>query len=229
MLEHNQMIKESWGFFKDNFFAIVKFMLPIIIVTSIIGDILIELLAFNDADNKEIQWLTMYGYFLIKANFYALDVALFLHFMKNFFDDSGLSSKQMLFTFLPRLPLLFILTTLAATAIFGGIILLIIPGIYIAFRFSFAWMYFTFDNINPISSLIKSFRETKESAEMLLKAMAVVIIPFIFFMVFYIIIASSFLHPYISNFILSILSSIVFLFLQVVIYRIYSQYGHEIG
>ena len=227
MLDHNLIVKESWGFFKENFISIVKFMLPIIIVTSLIGDIFTLFLDFQEGEESSVQWLTMYIFFLIKANLYALDVALFLHFIKNYLDDTGLNSKELLLSFIPRLPSLIILTTIAASFIFLGLILMIFPGIYIAFRLSFAWMHLIFDRTNPIMALFRSFKETQEPAALMAKALAVVLIPFLFFVVFYTLIASSIFNPYMLAFTLSMISSIIFLFVQVILFRIYSQYGHE--
>ena len=228
MLEHNAIIKESWTFFKDNFSAIVKFMLPIVIVTSIVSDLLIALLPMDEEEDMNANaWLLFYSYFLIKANFYALDVALFLHFMKNYFEDGPLGSKALLLSFVPRLPSLILLTTLAATFIFVGLLLMIFPGLWLALRFSYAWMYQCFEDMNPFSSLFRSFQESKDDTALIIKSSAVIAIPFLFFTIFYIIIMGIFFRGFLLTFILSIISSLVFLFLQTVLYRIYSQYGHK--
>ena len=227
MLEHNQIIKESWGFFRENLFEIIKFMLPIIIITSIISDLLVTFLPMEaHGKNDEINWWASYAYFLIKTNFYALDVALFLHFMKNYFDDTQLNAKQLLISFAPRFLSLLLLTSLAASFIFLGLILMIIPGLWLALRFSYAWMYFTFEKLNPFVSLYKSFKETGDDLVLIIKSFVVIVLPFTFVVIFYILIVGSLLNNFLTIFTLSILSSVVFLFLQVVLFRIYSQYGH---
>ena len=228
MAYQSEIIKDSWSFFKEHIKAIVFFMFPIIIVTSIISDLLVTLLPMTESEEgSSMEWLTMYAYFLIKANFYALDVALFLHYMKNTINETGLKSTLLIFTFLPRLPGLLLLTSLAASFIFLGLIAMILPGLWLALRFSYAWMYFSFENRNPFVSLYKSFKETADDTTIIIPSIIAIALPFAFFMVFYIIIAGIFLNNFFLSFSISILSSLVFLFLQVVLFRIYSQYGHK--
>jgi len=229
MAYQSDIIKESWGFFKEHIKAIIYFMLPIIIVTSIMSDLLISLLPMTQTEEaSSMEWLTMFAYFLIKANFYALDVALFLHYMKNTINETGFNGLLLIFSFLPKLPGLLLLTSLAASFILLGLIAMILPGLWLALRFSYAWMYFSFEDLNPFVSLYKSFKETKDDASIIIPSFIVIALPFAFFMVFYIIITGMFLNAFFLSFTISIIASFVFLFLQVVLFRIYSQYGHKI-
>jgi hypothetical protein len=226
---HKEIIKESWLFFIENFKTIAILMIPFIIVTSILSDLLVATISFSQEGDLTLnEWLKLYILFLIKTIFYALDVTLFLYFIKHLIHNLPFSKRSLIVSFLPKLPKVIALTFLASTIIFIGLIFLIIPGVLIALRFTYAWLYIMFEDLNPIKALIKSFKETKAEMNIIVQSLLIIIVPFIIFLLFFFVISGlSHFNETLVLFIFSLISSLVFLFIQVVLYRIYAQYGND--
>lgn len=204
-------------------------MLPVMLLTSVAGNLLIAQIEFSDAIEPTLgDWIGIYLLFLIKAIFYALDVGLFLFFMKLRIYGERVSNIGVLLAFLPKIPRLLFLTLVAATLIFAGLVMLIIPGVLLALRFSYAWLYFVFEEHGTFNALWRSFKETKAELGIIVKSIIFVLLPLTILLVVLLVLSAILgLNEGFAFLALSLVGSFVLLFLQVVFYRIYAQYGDD--
>lgn len=228
-MNYSSTISDSWAFFREHFKSSLAFMFPIILAITIIGDFLVSFIPLTDPDRPEDISLTLFGIaFLIKANFFALAVSLYLYFMKNIIFDTELSNKEIIKEGIKNLPPILFLTTVASILIYIASLALIIPGIYIALRFSYAWFYMVFEDLSPLEALKKSVLETKEELQYITISLGIVLIPSTLLIFFLFLLITLMFDGVLLSLITSLFFVIIFIFVQIILYRIYAECGNDL-
>jgi hypothetical protein len=227
-MDYTTIFMQSWDFFKKYFKEALKFMLPFILLVTIGGDFIVMILPLTDSVNvTQTNWTMFFLAFMIKANLFALTATLFLHFIKDKVYQTQKSSQTLIQDFVAQALPFFIITNIAAPFIYLAAWFLIIPAFYVALRLSYSWFYLVFEELSPLQAVKKSLKETKgEVKDMaILLGMAVVpglLILFVLFLVLTLVFDGAAL-----SLSLSILIAMIFLFTQIILYRIYAEYGND--
>ena len=152
-----QLLTDSWLFFKNHIVAISLIILPIVVPIDI--------------------FTALYEYFFIGEEYVFSDyvipmtigfIAYPIYAVAVIFYISSIISGEYLGTkSLWRLGLKFwmpymILSLLITLALMAGFILLVIPGIILAIRYSFAEFDLLFNRSNPIDAMTNSWNATRE-------------------------------------------------------------------
>ncbi len=215
------IIKQSFSFFMQHIIEISWKIIPLILVTSYLSNLLIAWLDFGDG------FLDLYYAIVIKSNFFAIPIVLFVILIQHKVYELPTNFSQLFMRLVYKLPYIIVLTTIATTLMYLAAFMLIFPALILALRFSYAWIYLIFDNYNPIKALWTSFNETKGEWTLLWQNMLVVAIISLISGIVLFIVSAIFLDDFFISWVMSIFFNMAFLFVQVILYRIYSEFGKD--
>ncbi len=215
------IIKQSFSFFMQHIIEISWKIIPLILVTSYLSNLLIAWLDFGDG------FLDLYYAIVIKSNFFAIPIVLFVILIQHKVYELPTNFSQLFMRLVYKLPYIIVLTTIATTLMYLAAFMLIFPALILALRFSYAWIYLIFDNYNPIKALWTSFNETKGEWTLLWQNMLVVTIISLISGIVLFIVSAIFLDDFFISWVMSIFFNMAFLFVQVILYRIYSEFGKD--
>ncbi len=165
-----EYIRQSLFFFRRHFGTIARIQLPFIIGLNLLG----LLLQVNlDADSSAARNATAL-LMLLNITLLPLYWGATLLFLQSAVDNQPLSAFQAVSVSLRywrRLLLTYLLTGLAVTL---GLMLLIVPGIYIGVRLVFADYICVLEDKKPVESLRQSWRESDAYFWLLFKGLLII-------------------------------------------------------
>lgn len=152
-----QLLTDSWSFFKTHIVAISIIILPIVVPIDIFTALYEyfftgEEYVFSDYVIPMTIGFIAYPIYSVAVIFYMSSII-----SGEYLDTKSLWTLGLKF-WMPYM----ILTLLITLALMAGFILLVIPGIILAVRYSFAEFDLLFNRSNPIDSLTNSWNATRE-------------------------------------------------------------------
>ena len=165
------ILADAYRFFSGNFRQLTVLFLPIMTIVTLLG------LVPEMAGNEEITtvfWQALI-YFLLYP-FYAGAMILFL--AKSTRHETTGYGQLLRESSALWWPLL-MLTLIVGIAVLFGFALLILPGIWIAIRLSFAEIYLVVEGLSPLAALRKSHEATREVFWLILAIVVILNVPLI--------------------------------------------------
>lgn len=205
------ILADSYGFFIGNFRQITGLFLPMLL-----GVTLLEHAIMATVDTAPLFWAVLAGLLL-----YPLYTGAMILLLARRTRQESPGNGELLRSALTLWRPLAAFTFIAGPVVFSGLLLLIIPGVWVAVRLAFAEIYIVVEGLMPLAAMRKSHDTTKELFWVILLAAACVYAPLI---------ALSFLsqwmtETYENGSVLGIITDTVVLFLglfvNVVLFRIY--------
>jgi hypothetical protein len=169
------LLADAYRFVIGNFRQIAALFLPLLLIVTALGYGSMETADTGDTEDMAsvIRWL------LINLLFYPLYTgALILLLAKRTRHETPTNGQLLRAASALWWPLL-ILTSVAGIAIVFGLMLLIIPGIWIAVRLAFAEIYLVVEGLAPLAAMRKSHDTTKELFWVILAVVASIYVPLI--------------------------------------------------
>lgn len=198
-----QLLTESWLFFKNHIVALSIIILPIVVPI----DIFIAMYEYSFSGEEYVfsEHVIPMTIGFIAYPIYAVAVVFYISsIISGEHLDTKLLWKLGLKFWLPYM----ILSLLVTLALMAGFILLVIPGIILFIRYSFAEFELLFNQSNPIDAMANSWNATREYMWVLFGGILIISIAFYL--------------PYYLIFSLFDESSLFYLVLEVVLNIIYS-------
>jgi hypothetical protein len=155
-MDYLKYVRQSLFFFKQNFFTIVAIQLPFLLLLALLS----EFFPLNVEDTQTLQK----NFFLLQIiNFALLPVyhAATIEFINSVVNGQRLSPFQAVYKGLGRWRALFITYLLMTMATSLGMLFLIVPGIFVAIRLSFADYICVIEGRSAMKSLKQSWEETE--------------------------------------------------------------------
>ena len=197
-----QLLTDSWLFFKNHIVAISIIILPIVVPIDIFTALYEysfagEEYVFSDHVIPVIIGFIVHPIYSVAVVFYISSII-----SGEYLDTKSLWGLGLKF-WLPYM----ILTLLVALAFMAGLILLVIPGIILAVRYSFAEFDLLFNQSNPVDAMTNSWNATREYFWVLFGG--ILIITIALYLPYYLIF-SLFDEPSLFSFVLEVVSRIVY-------------------
>jgi hypothetical protein len=163
-----EYLRQSFYFFKQNFSTIAKIQLPFLLLLN-------GLALWLDINTSETDDLKQQAAYLsiLSLTFLPIYWGGTILFMQSTLDNAPLSASQAIIlslSFWRTLLFTFILTSIA---VFGGLLLLILPGLYIGVRLAFADYICVLEKQSAMDSLKQSWKDTADYFWKLLPGFAI--------------------------------------------------------
>jgi hypothetical protein len=205
------ILADSYDFFSGNFRQIAGLFLPMLL-----GVTLLEHVIMATVTTAPLFWAVLAGMLL-----YPLYTGAMILLLTRRTQHETPGNGQLLRAALTLWWPLVVLTFIASAVVFSGLLLLIIPGIWVAVRLAFAEIYVVVEGLMPLAAMRKSHDTTKELFWVILLAVACVYAPLI--MLSYL--SQWMMETYEDGSVLGVITDTVVaflgLFVNVVIFRIY--------
>ena len=156
------ILADAYRFYIGNLRQMVALFLPILLIVSALEQALTV-----TSDATSVFWVA-----LVNLLFYPLYTGPLLQLLARRTQHETPSNAQLLSSALRFWWPLLALTFLVGAMVAFGLMLLIIPGIWIAVRLSFAEIYLVVEGLGPLAALRKSHDTTKELFWVILLAIA---------------------------------------------------------
>lgn len=151
-------LKQTWFFFRMNLTAIMKIQLPFIIILNIIGTIVLSSL---DGEQQGIDPSVMM-LSLVSLLFLPLYWGATIAYLDSVVQDRPLTAFQALQLSLSRWGSLFLTYFISGAGIVLGLMMFIIPGLYLTVRWSFADYHCMLEKSSPLEAMKDSWETTRE-------------------------------------------------------------------
>jgi hypothetical protein len=165
------LLKDSWRFFKLHIISIFMIIYPLLIVNNF-------LYAITDSSStleEYALWLSVIPGILL----YPVSQGIIILYMSSTISGERFTHKQYYQQSVKLWFPLFSLYIIVIIALIGGFMLLIIPGIIVMIRITFAEFNCVMSKEGPIESIFSSWAETKNHFWLLLKGLGVLILSLI--------------------------------------------------
>jgi len=167
----SERIKETIAFFKNHFFEFS----PLFILFSF-PTVIFPVLMSNSSDGQPSAFAPMLvALIMVLVSLLSLGVISFR--LRAILEKSDVSFSDELGKTFRKLPALFISMVLCMLAVIAGLILLVLPGLYIMLRLSLTCYFILFDNLGAVAAMKESFRKTKAIQWELLGALIFLMLP----------------------------------------------------
>jgi hypothetical protein len=165
-----EYIRQSLFFFRRHFGTIARIQLPFIIGLNLLGLVLHSGL---DADSSQASTATAV-LMLLNLTLLPLYWGATILFLQSAVDDRPLSAFQAVAVSLKYWRRLLITYLLTGFAVTGGLMLLIVPGIYVGVRLVFADYVCVLEDNKPVASLRQSWAESDAYFWLLLNGLLII-------------------------------------------------------
>jgi hypothetical protein len=166
-----QSLHDSWFFFKNHVISLSIIILPIVIPVGIISMLYQELIA-----SAEFSWSDQIITMLISVVAYPIVSIAVIFYIVSAISGEIVNTKTLwqlgIKFWLPY----FILTAIITIAIIFGLVLLLVPGIILAVRYSFSEFDLLLNKSSPLDAMKSSWNLTKEYMWVLLGGVTVITI-----------------------------------------------------
>lgn len=207
-----QILKDSFQFFKSNFFKFLTLYVPIFFVQLAIG-ILIGLLPSSD--------LVLFLEFIVNMAIGSIYYSAVIFLSYDLFFGNESSAKEYLIKGLVVTPLVLFTDAVTILLTGGGLLLLIIPGIIIGAKLSLASFNLLLSKDKPIDAIKNSYRMTEGFTKTILGTFAIAGIPYFILLVGLRLFANLRGDFIISDFGINLMSNLFTTYFTVVLFRIY--------
>lgn len=209
----NQVIIDSWYFFKNNAKELCSFMLPVFalgMITGVIG-----------VSNPESGVLSVLS--IVQIMIGPLFTGGLLLLIANISRDQHPPHMEMLKQAIPFWMIIFMVSMLTGIAIGLGFIFMIVPGVWLLLRLFLAPLYVVFQNKRVFDAIGTSFNDSKDH----LLPFFQILIPFIVLGVVFIMLVTGQGKEgpsVLSATLINVVTTFGFIFASVVQFRMYSVY-----
>lgn len=166
-----QSLQDSWFFFKNHAIALSIIILPIVVPVEIISVLYQELIA-----GEEFSWSDQIIPMLISFVAYPVYSVAVIFYIVSAISGERIDTKTLwqlgIKFWLPY----FILTAIITVAIIFGLVLLLVPGIILAVRYSFAEFDLLLNKSSPLDAMKSSWNLSKEYMWVILGGLTVITI-----------------------------------------------------
>ncbi len=163
-----EYLRQSFFFFKQNFITIAKIQLPFLIILNGLA----LSMDMNAADTDDFRQQTAY-ISILSLSFLPIYWGATILYMQSKLSNSALTASQAIIASLSFWRSLLFTFILTSFAVFGGLLLLIIPGIYIGVRLAFADYICVLEKQTAVNSLKQSWKESADYFWTLLPGLAI--------------------------------------------------------
>jgi hypothetical protein len=210
------IVSDAFYFFKSNLVQIGSLCLPWLLVVAVVENLII-----SSGDPSQGLGPMFLLAWVFKLLIYPIYTAALILLMAKRARRQQPNNKDLLSSALKIWQPFFIVHVMAAGLAAFGLMLFIIPGIYVAVRLSFAEFYLTLENIKPIEAIQKSFQATKPYFFQILLLMALFIIPlWILNLLLANLLSGQEIIP-VFNILAATTTTFLMLFLEVIMFRVY--------
>ena len=214
----NQVVIDSWYFFKNNAKELCTFMLPVFSLSLISG--------FVSSTNPESGLVGLLS--IVQFMIGPLFTAALLLLIVNISNGKHPPHKQMLAQAMPFWATIFLVSVLTGLVIGAGFIFMVIPGLWLLLRLFLAPLYVVFQGKTVLDSIKAAFADSKDHLLPFLQTL----LPFIVLgMLFVMFVANQGKEPpgLLATVLLNIATTLGFIFASVVQFRLYTVYVEKLG
>lgn len=208
----NSVLTESLYFFRSNFKLITLFILPFALFS-----IVYEVIGIADPKSSTRDFLN----FTYLIFIYPVHIGFILILIDKLSNNEKISFLQIILKVITFWVPLFLVALLASIIIGGGLVLFIIPGVWLFLRLMLAPLYVLFEGLSATQAIGAAFNESKPYQSIFLFAL----LPFIIISIASI--ATAFNAPLSSNYFLATLQAVIgeylFILISIVQYRLYTK------
>jgi succinate dehydrogenase hydrophobic anchor subunit len=166
------IVADALYFFKSNLVQIGSLCLPWLLVVAAVENLIIS----TGDPSQGLGPLFLLAW-VFKLLIYPIYTAALILLMAKRARGQQPDNKELLSSALQIWQPFFIVHVIGAGLSILGLMLFVIPGIYVAVRLSFAEFYLTLENIKPVEAIQKSFQATKPYFFQILLLLALFFIP----------------------------------------------------
>ncbi|MGY8870617.1 MAG: YciC family protein [Pseudomonadales bacterium] len=166
-----EYLRQSFFFFKQNFSVIAKIQLPFLVVLNGLA----LWLDINVTDTNEFREKTAY-ISILSLTLLPIYWGATILLMQSKLENSPISASQAIIASLSFWRSLLFTFILTSFAVFGGLLLFILPGIYIGVRLAFADYICVLEKQSALNSLKQSWKDTSDYFWTLLPGLAILFI-----------------------------------------------------
>lgn len=163
-----EYLRQSFFFFKQNLTIIAKIQLPFLVILNGLA----LWLDINVTDTNEFREKTAY-ISILSLSFLPIYWGATILLMQSKLDNAPLSASQAIIASLSLWRSLLFTFILTSFAVFGGLLLIILPGIYIGVRLAFADYICVLEKQSALNSLKQSWKDTADYFWTLLPGLAI--------------------------------------------------------
>ena len=163
-----EYLRQSFFFFKQNIAIIAKIQLPFLVVLNGLA----LWLDINVTDTNELREKTAY-ISILSLSFLPIYWGATILLMQSKLDNAPLSASQAIIASLSFWRSLLFTFILTSFAVFGGLLLFILPGVYIGIRLAFADYICVLEKKSALDSLKQSWRDSADYFWALLPGFAI--------------------------------------------------------
>lgn len=216
------IVSDAFYFFKSNLVQIGSLCLPWLLVVAVVENLIIS----TGDPSQGLGPLFLLAW-VFKLLIYPIYTAALILLMAKRARRQQPKNKELLSSALKIWQPFFIVHVMGAGLAALGLMLFIIPGIYVAVRLSFAEFYLTLENIKPVEAIQKSFQATKPYFFQILLLLALFIIPLWMLNLFLAKLLSGQEGVLVINIMVATTITFLMLFLDVVMFRVYMSATRE--
>ena len=163
-----EYLRQSFFFFKQNFVMIAKIQLPFLIILNGLA----LSMDINATDTDDFRQQTAY-ISILSLSFLPIYWGATILYMQSKLEGSVLTASQAIIASLSFWRSLLFTFILTSFAVFGGLLLLIVPGVYIGVRLAFADYICVLEKQSAVNSLKQSWKESGDYFWTLLPGLAI--------------------------------------------------------
>lgn len=216
------IVSDAFYFFKSNLLQIGSLCLPWLLVVAVVENLIIS----TGDPSQGLGPLFLLAW-VFKLLIYPIYTAALILLMAKRARRQQPKNKELLSSALKIWQPFFIVNVMRAGLTALGLMLFIIPGIYVAVRLAFAEFYLTLENIKPVEAIQKSFQSTKPYFFQILVLLALFIIPLWMLNLFLADLLSGQKAVLVLNIVVATTITFLMLFLDVVMFRVYMSATRE--
>ena len=211
------ILADAYRFYSGKFRQISVLFLPIMTIVTILGQ--------GPETQDTVEIASVFWWMLINFLLYPLYTGAMILFLAKRTRHETPGYGQLLRESSALWWPLLILTLIAGIAVFFGVMLLILPGIWIAVRLSFAEIYLVAEGLSPLAALRKSHDATREVFWLILAIVVILYVPLIALSYFLELMAEASGGGSVLKIITESIVAFLGLFVNVAIFRIYLLHG----
>lgn len=216
------IVSDAFYFFKSNIVQIGSLCLPWLLVVAVVENLIIS----TGDPSQGLGPLFLLAW-VFKLLIYPIYTAALILLMAKRARRQQPNNKELLSSALKIWQPFFIVHVMGAGLAALGLMLFIIPGIYVVVRLSFAEFYLTLENIKPVEAIQKSFHATKPYFFQILLLLALFIIPLWMLNLLLADLLSGQKAVLVLNIVVATTITFFMLFLDVVMFRVYMSATRE--
>ncbi len=153
-LTMTQILSDVWFFYKQNFLALIRYIIPVSLLISLLGMGLSDWLSGGDED-KKLSLL-----FLFNFMFQPLYIGGLILLLSALSQDREPGIGQLLSLAVNKWLALLLLSMLSGALVLLGLFMFVFPGIWIFMRLVIGNFLLILDDLNPVDALTESFQLT---------------------------------------------------------------------